>query len=419
MKARIAPGVIDGTVSVPPSKSLTQRAYAAALLFAGRTLIHNAGHSADEQAALQVIHQLGATAHGQYINSKGLHPTSNTINCGESGLATRLFAPIAALHHSPITLTGSGSLLQRPLEGLEDTLKKLGVHMQGYNSHVPFTVKGPLTPASVTIDAHGSSQLVSGVLFALCASATTPVTLTVNNLKSRPYIDMTLDVLAQFGRPVQHDRYERFYIAPPLFTHQSEREITIEADWSSASCVLVAGAITGRVTIPNLNTESRQADKKILEILTDIGAGVVADGQQITVSKAWLASFDTDATDCPDLFPALAVLATACRGTSSIKGLHRLFAKESNRVESITEMLWRYGIDFSAADDTLYIDGRERVQYTSIDGYNDHRIVMAAAVCALRAKGYVNISDAGAVAKSYPDFFTHMQQCGMMCELLP
>jgi 3-phosphoshikimate 1-carboxyvinyltransferase len=398
---------------------LTQRAYAAALLFAGRTLIHNAGHSADETAAKHVIQQLGASINGHLITSSGLAPIGNTINCGESGLATRLFAPIAALHHSPITIGGTGSLLQRPLEGLEKTMQQFGVRMPEYQGHVPFTVNGPMNPASVTIDAHGSSQLVSGLLFAICASATEAVTITVKDLKSRPYIDMTLDVLAHFGRPVQHERYERFHIDPTLFTHQPQRAITIEADWSSASCVLVAGAITGRVTIPNLNRESRQADKKILEILSDIGAGVVADGQQITVSKAWLASFDTDATDCPDLFPALAVLATACRGTSSIKGLHRLFAKESNRVESITEMLWRYGIDFSAADDTLYIDGRERVQYTHIDGYNDHRIVMAAAVCALRAKGNVTITDAEAINKSYPDFFEHMQQCGMVCELLP
>jgi 3-phosphoshikimate 1-carboxyvinyltransferase len=295
----------------------------------------------------------------------------------------------------------------------------LGVQLTNYNGRVPFTVCGPLRAHSLTIETHGSSQLLSGLLFALCACATEPVTITVKDLKSRPYIDMTLDVLAHFGRPVQHDRYEHFYIDPNAFAPEPERIITIEADWSSASCVLVAGAITGRVTIPNLSTQSRQADKKILEVLSDIGAGVLVDGQQITVSKAWLASFDTDATDCPDLFPALAVLATACRGTSTIKGLHRLFTKESNRVESITEMLWRYGVDYSAADDTLYIDGRERVQYTSIDGYNDHRIVMAAAVCALRAKGFVDISDAGAVAKSYPDFFTHMQQCGMMCELLP
>lgn len=421
MKARIEPGTINGTIHIPPSKSITQRAYAAALLFAGKTIIKNAGHSADEDAALNIIRQLGATIHRAIdvnVNSQGIHPISNTINCGESGFAARLFSPVAALHHQPLTITGHGSLTRRPMEGVQETLSQLGIALPNFNGYIPFTVQGPMQAQDITVNTLGSSQLLSGLLFALCACATNPITLTVHGLESKPYIDLTLDVLAHFGRPVTHHNYRTFYINPSGFEKIDLREITIESDWSSASCLLVAGAIAGEITIPNLFPQSKQADRAIIDVLQQAGADVQLSDNGITVRRASLSAFEFDATDCPDLFPALAALASFCSGGSSILGVHRLFHKESNRVESITEMLWRYGITFSVEEDTLYIEGRERAQYTYIDGYKDHRIVMASAVCALRAKGPVTISCADAVRKSYPDFFAHLTQCGINCEMI-
>ncbi|GAA4463414.1 3-phosphoshikimate 1-carboxyvinyltransferase [Nemorincola caseinilytica] len=422
MKARIVPGSFNGTVNIPPSKSLTQRAYAAALLYVGTTLIHNAGNSADEEAARHMIQQLGATVTGSgpmVVTSKGIAPVSDTIDCGESGLAARLFAPIAALHNSPITIAGHGSILRRPMEGVADILPLLSVSLQGFNGHIPFTVQGPMQARSVAVHTSGSSQLLSGLLFALCACATAPITITVAGLQSKPYIDLTLDVLAHFGRHVSHDNYKVFHIDPARFEYAAHRELTIEADWSSASCMLVAGAIAGEVTVPNLFMNSRQADRAILDVLRTIGADMDITDTGITVRRSRMQGFEFDAANCPDLFPALAALASFCDGNSQVTGVHRLFHKESNRVESITEMLWRYGVTFSVEDDTLYIEGREKVQYSYMDGYKDHRIVMAAAVCALRAKGPVTISCADAVGKSYPRFFDDMRLCGVACELLP
>ncbi len=420
MQATIHPGSISGKIAVPPSKSYSQRILAAALLHRGTTVIHNFGNSEDELAALEVIQQLGATVVQErdmlIVTSKGVATIANEINCGESGLATRLFTPIAALHNGQIKVTGRGSLLQRPMGSVAIALEALSVKVSSNAERLPMTVFGPIHPASVHIDAAGSSQLLSGLLFALTACATEAITITVDGLKSKPYIDMTLDVLAQFGRPVKHDSYKRFYIDPAIFTHTDTITAHIESDWSSASCLLVAGAIGGAVTVTNLNKDSLQADSAILQVLEEAGAKISIEGDAISVYRTGLREFDFDATDCPDLFPALAVLATCCRGESCITGLHRLFHKESNRVESITELLWSFGVTASAAEDTLYVEGGARMNGTIIDAYNDHRIVMASAVCALRARSRVDIEGAEAVNKSYPGFFDALMACGVKCE---
>ena len=417
MKVTIEPGRIQGTITAPPSKSMTQRMLAAALLHGGSATVGGAGNSNDEQAVLNIIQQLGARVQADgktlYIKSNGLRPVTREINCGESGLAARLFLPVAALHHEALTIVGNGTLSSRPMAGVKEALRLLGVRVSGTGT-LPMTVQGPLhIPQHLEVDAAGSSQFVSGLLLALSAVATAPVELRVHNLESRPYIDMTLQVLAQFGRPVSSERYRKFVIDPAAFTATPHVDARVEADWSSASCLLVAGAVAGDLTVKGLNPGSLQADRKLLDILTECDVQMEVSPDRINVKRSRMRGFETDATDCPDLFPALAALATFCYGESSIRGVHRLFHKESNRVESITEMLWRYGVHFSVEDDTLTIQGRETVQWAYIDGYRDHRVVMAAAVCALRAKGPTTITTAEAISKSYPRFFDDMGFCGM------
>ncbi len=424
MKVTIEPGGISGSVEAPPSKSITQRAFAAALLHKGTSIIHNAGSSADELAALHIIGSLGANVitdtsikNGSTITieSKGVVPVGDSIHCNESGLSARLFTPIAALHHSPVHITGHGSLLGRPIEGIDDLLPKLGVTVSNYNGYLPYTVCGPLEPISTKLYAGGSSQLVSGIFYAYAAAVTQPVTLQVAGLKSKPYIDLTLQVLEQFGKKITHRSYREFDIDPANFTNIAQPEITVEADWSSAACMLVAGAIAGSITVTNLKHDSLQADRAILGVLQQAGAGISITTDSIGTYRTALSAFEFDATHCPDLFPALAVLAVFCQGDSRIQGVHRLFHKESNRIESIAEMLWSFGISFSVEDDTLCIEGGTRPGGTVIDSYNDHRIVMAAAVCALRAKSRVDITGAEAVNKSYPAFFKDLASCGINC----
>ncbi|MES2703489.1 MAG: 3-phosphoshikimate 1-carboxyvinyltransferase [Bacteroidota bacterium] len=419
MKAVIERGNISGIIKAPASKSVTQRAYAAALLHSGTTVISNTGTSNDELAVLRIIQQLGAevttSTAGLSIQSNGVQPITKTIDCGESGLAARLFTPIAALSDSKIIVTGTGSLLKRKMKGISEVLPILGVNIIGSRDHLPLTLLGPMRARSIALDASGGSQLLSGLLFALSSCATEPVIVKVNNLKSQPYIDLTLDVLAHFGKEIAHNSYKEFYINPAKFQQKDRITIDIEGDWSGAAFFLVAGAIAGSVTVNNLDVNSRQADKIILDVLIAAGAMVAIGENSVTVSQRPLQEFEFDATHCPDLFPPLSILAAFCEGESKIKGVHRLFDKESNRVESITEMLYDYGVHFSVEEDTLFITGDEKVQGTVIDTYNDHRIAMAAAIGALRAKGPVEILDAEVVNKSYPNFFEHLVSCGANC----
>jgi 3-phosphoshikimate 1-carboxyvinyltransferase len=423
MKAIVEPGKISGTLMAPPSKSLTQRAYAGALLHNGTTIIHNAGNSQDEKAALQITQQLGARIVNQTENrieiySTGINPTSREINCSESGLAARLFIPIASLIGREITINGSGSLLKRPMSGIKEPLQELGIAINGFNGYLPFSLKGPIAPKTITVDASEGSQFLSGLLFALSYSATEQLTVNVTNLKSRPYIDLTLEMLAAFGKPIAHNNYRQFVIDPALFTDPETVEIGVEGDWSSATFFLVAGAIAGDIAISGLNSNTLQADKAIVEVLKSAGAEISVGEDSVTVKKSVLTPFDFDATHCPDLFPALAVLAACCEGDSHIKGVHRLFYKESNRVESVTEMLHCFGVHFSVEEDTLFICGEKTLQGTVIDSYNDHRIAMAAAIGALRAKSQVDITGAEAINKSYPGFFNDLVLCGGKCNFI-
>lgn len=405
MQAIISPGNIQGTISLPASKSMMQRVCACALLHTGKTTITNPGNSNDDKAAISIIQKLGATVDciskdAIEVVSNGVAATSAMIDCMESGLSARLFIPIAALSNKGITITGSGSLLQRPMTEYINLLPELGVTVIASGESLPMSVEGPLTPANITIDGSMSSQFLSGLLIVYAFTATEPVTINVTNLNSKPYIDLTLQVLQQFGKFVQHYNYQSFSVSPAIPNTQ-DINMHIETDWSAAANFIVARAIAyADISIPNLNYQSTQADKAIQEVVTD--------------SKE---AFDFDATHCPDLFPILSIYAACCNGESSITGLQRLVHKESNRIETIMAMLDSLGIAYLIEDDTITIQGGQSFNGCTINGHNDHRIVMAAAVAALTAKGSVTILGAEAVNKSYPDFFNTLSALGVNCKL--
>ena len=408
MKTTIHKGRIAGSITAPASKSYAQRAVAAALLAGGETTLTHLDLCNDTRAALDVARRLGASVSHEgttYTIRGGLNPVSTKLNIGESGLATRLFTPIASLCHMPITINGEGSILRRPIEMMEEPLQALGVEVISNGGYLPISVKGPMRGGEIHGDGSLSSQFITGLLMALPLSPNDTV-LHVENLKSRPYVDMTIDLAARFGVAIEHNNYEQFYIAGGQ--HYTPCTYNIEGDWSGASCLLVAGATAGSITIRNLNHISLQADLAIIEALARAGAEIITTNSSVTVHGGPLHAFEFDATDCPDLFPALAALAASCEGTSVLTGTQRLTYKESNRAETIAEVFGRLGIGVDLSEEnTMRITGGP-VSSAVVDSHNDHRIAMAAAVAALSSDDSVVIEGANAADKSYPNFWNDL-----------
>ena len=408
MKTTIHKGRIAGSITAPASKSYAQRAVAAALLAGGETTLTHLDLCNDTRAALDVARRLGASVSHEgttYTIRGGLNPVSTKLNIGESGLATRLFTPIASLCHMPITINGEGSILRRPIEMMEEPLQALGVEVISNGGYLPISVKGPMRGGEIHVDGSLSSQFITGLLMTLPLSPNDTV-LHVENLKSRPYVDMTIDLAARFGVAIEHNNYEQFYIAGGQ--HYTPCTYNIEGDWSGASCLLVAGATAGSITIRNLNHISLQADLAIIEALARAGAEIITTNSSVTVHGGPLHAFEFDATDCPDLFPALAALAASCEGTSVLTGTQRLTYKESNRAKTIAEVFGRLGIGADLSEEnTMRITGGP-VSSAVVDSHNDHRIAMAAAVAALSSDDSVVIEGADAADKSYPNFWNDL-----------
>jgi 3-phosphoshikimate 1-carboxyvinyltransferase len=279
---------------------------------------------------------------------------------------------------------------------------------------LPLHIKGPLQPQKIEIDGSLSSQFLTGLLFAFSAAKANDVTITVRDLNSKPYIDLTLQVMKQFGLTVPvNNNYQSFYFPAeksPIDVAQSSLNYHVEGDWSGGAFLLVAGAVAGDIVVKGLDVFSTQADKAVLQALMQSGANISIEESQIHVRKSKLKPFHFNATDCPDLFPPLVALAAYCEGTSVIEGVHRLTHKESNRALTLQEEFAKLGVAITFQDDLMLIRGGEKINGAVVHSRHDHRIAMACAIAALGAEGDVTIEEAEAVNKSYPQFWEHIEK---------
>ncbi len=412
MDKSVSLGSVNGTITPPSSKSYAQRAIALALLSKGRTTLRNIEFCKDTRSALACIEALGAKI--TFIDERtisidgGLNPIGNSLHVGESGLATRLFTPIASLNRSAICIQGEGTLLHRPMHMMIEPLRELGVKVKDGGGYLPIEVEGPIHGGKIRVDGSVSSQFITGLLLAL-PMAEEDTTLYVDSAVSTPYIDMTIDTAQRFGVEIMHNEgdYSEFFIEGRQ--EYTPTDISIEGDWSGASTMLVAGAIAGEVTVKNISTLSRQADTAICRALERAGAGIVIEHDSITVSKRPLKAFTFDATNCPDLFPALAALAAAAEGESTIIGTNRLMHKESDRAETIRREYEKLGISVDISEDNIMKIQGGKILPATVFSHNDHRIAMSLAVSALRCEGTVTIENAECVEKSYPEFFEDLE----------
>lgn len=407
MKQVIRPGLISGSIQIPASKSDSQRAILCAALAEGTSVLKGVGKSDDEQAMLKAVVELGARIQNEdetsVVSITGIKhlPENLELSAGESGLGLRLLTCVASGFDREITLTGRGSLLSRPMDFFDVILPKFGCTVSTNQGFLPIEVRGPLVGTDLEVDGSLSSQFISGLLMALPRSNRSS-SLTVIDMKSGPYIQMTISTLKQFGVVIENEQNVFRIEGNQSF---KSTEYPIESDWSSASYWLVAAAIGHPISVSGLNMRSLQADKALLEALMHAGCKITYEEQTIRIDGSAIRPFEFDATDCPDLFPALTVLAAKCNGISRIQGVKRLIHKESNRGVALRTEFAKMGLRIELEDDLMLIYGTGKLNGAEVDSHHDHRIAMCLGIAGTIATGETIITNAESVAKSYPDFW--------------
>ncbi len=401
-------GKIEGELVAPASKSHSQRLLAGMLLAKGKSYLHNFGHSDDEIAALNILKTCGATINfisenSLEIISQGIPDKKLHIHCGESGLSCRMFTATMASKLSETVIDGEGSIMNRNMMFFEEVFQFLNIPFQSNNGKLPFKISGPFFPKDIEIDSTESSQYITGLLYLYAMMEhNEPHTILLKNNVSKPYLDLTVETLSHFGiKIIEKDNSYTFPRTQKFVPIQA----TVEGDWSSAAYFLVAGALYGKVTLHGLQMDSKQADRKIIDVLKKCGTNVTFSNNSITILKGKLNGFEFDATDCPDLFPILAVLALRCEGITMLKGVKRLHNKESDRSQAIFNEISNLGGNIAINEDIMTIKGGDNFNNFFLKNYKDHRIVMAFAIFALGNKEGATFEDISVVSKSYPNFF--------------
>lgn len=397
-KVMIQPAVLSGKILVPPSKSAAHRAViCSALAGSPVTFLEEEILSNDIFVTTRAMEQLMAYRGGTL-----------TIDCGESGSTLRFLIPVAAALGITAEFVGHGRLPERPIGIYLDTLPRHGVTCKT-SGGLPLTVSGQLTPGVYELPGNVSSQFITGLLLALPLLNGDSDLILTTELESAGYVDMTVSILNDFG--VTIEKTENGWHIPGNQSYHP-CEYRVERDWSQAAFFLAAGALGGKIELEGLNPNSCQGDRAAEQLFREFGANVRWQDSVLTVSPNQLNGIEIDAAQIPDLVPVLAATAALCKGRTRIFNAQRLKIKESDRLAAMADGITRLGGKVQQTDDGLVIDGVETLHGGEVNGYNDHRIVMAFAIAALKADGCVSITDAHSIRKSYPDFFIDYNRLG-------
>ena len=420
MDIRITPSKLNGNVDIIPSKSDVHRLLiCAALSNAETTVCFKGKPSRDVEATAECLAKTQCVV---LCNSDGITLNQRTmqsnyvLNCAESGSTARFLLPVAAALGKPFTMTGSGRLPERPMAILTELLRSHGCTVS--SDRLPLSVSGQLTHGIFRLLGNVSSQYISGLLFALPLLSGDSELIIEGALESAAYVDMTLSALVQFGVTVK--KTESRYCVEGGQKYKSLGTVTAEGDWSNAAFWLAAGS-AGDIVCQGLDKKSLQADKAIVSVLERMGAVVMQKDGKVSVSDVkadGLRAVDIDISAMPDLAPVIAVLMSVAKGTSSLFNAARLRLKESDRLSSVYAMINALGGQAEEGSDFLKIKGKQHLSGGTVDSFNDHRIVMAAAVASVFCKREIIIKNAEAVEKSYPDFFEVFKSLGGRADVI-
>ncbi|NLX47473.1 MAG: 3-phosphoshikimate 1-carboxyvinyltransferase [Euryarchaeota archaeon] len=420
MRLKVRPSAAEGGVMSSPSKSYTHRAMTLALLADGESVLRRPLLGEDTLATLEAVKAFG----GRVMEGDPLRVTGGALECPDdvidtrnSGTTIRLMAGVASLLPCATVLTGDESVRRRPMQPLIDSLAMMGVRCESTrgNGLAPLIVKGPNLGSRTEIRGDVSSQFISSLLISSALKEVDTEIALSTPLRSRPYVDITRQMMERFGASCQVTEHGFLVQGGQRYRPV---DYVVPGDFSSAAFPLAAGALTGKVTVRNLDPTDVQGDRAFLDMLVSLGAKVEWKDSELTCSRADLSGTDLDLGDAPDLFPIAAVMCAFARGESRIYNAAHVRLKESDRIAATAMFLKDMGADIVETEDGCVIRGGRPLKGTNVNAFNDHRILMAAAVAALGAAGETVISDGGCHRVSYPDFVNDMRSLGTMMEMI-
>ncbi len=416
-KITIKPKTLSGNVRIPPSKSLGHRGIISASLSKGISKISNVQFSKDIVATLDIMEQLGAEIkkHEDELIIDGRFMFTNikknmTLRCNESGSTLRFLIPIALVKEGSYIFDGKGKLTTRPLTSYYEIFDEKGISYSTTEGGLPLSVNGKLQSGAYRLRGDISSQFITGLLFALPLLEGDSEIIITTELESKAYIDLTIDVLNNFGIDIDNQDYKTFKIKGNQ--SYSPGDFYIEGDYSQGAFFLVAGAIGCDIKCNGLRADSLQGDKAIISILRQMGCSIEEKDGYIKALPSKTKGIDIDVSQCPDLVPILGVLGSLSEGTTRILNAKRLRIKECDRLNATALELNKLGARITELEDSLIIEGVDGFTGGQASSHNDHRIVMALAMAATRASDNVVIESPMAIEKSYPKFFNDYIKLG-------
>ncbi|MGL4763007.1 MAG: 3-phosphoshikimate 1-carboxyvinyltransferase [Sarcina sp.] len=417
-KIRIKAKKIEGTVAVPPSKSMAHRAVICAALARGKSIISNIDLSDDIIATMSAMESLGASIEDLGNKSFAVDGSKTfenkeediVIDCNESGSTLRFIVPIAIAKENKVKFVGRGNLGKRPLDIFYEIFDRQGINYSYEEGVLNLDINGELEGEVFNVAGNVSSQFISGLMFTLPLLEEDSKIVITTELESKGYLDLTLSMLKSFGIEVINKDYKEFIIKGKQEYKAFDYEV--EGDYSQAAFYLSAGAIGNNVAIKNLDLYSLQGDKEVIEILENLGSRLVIENKAISIKRCADEATIIDAKGCPDVIPVVTVVAALTKGTTKIINAGRLRIKECDRLHAITTQLNKLGANITELEDGLIINGVETLKGGEVSSYDDHRIAMSMAIASTRCEGDLILENPACVSKSYPNFWEDFKMLG-------
>lgn len=412
-KAKFAPSDFNGKISIPPSKSFAHRAMICAALCGGDVRIDNIASSRDMEATENFLAAVGIevmpTENGIRLSGGLKIPEAPVaVNCIESGSTLRFVIPVMAALGIETEFVGEGRLPSRPIGIYSALLPEHGVEFTGEG--LPCKIKGKLKSGDYYVPGNISSQFITGLMLALPLLEGDSRIIITTQIESQGYLDITVGVLAAYGVLIERTDYGYLVKGNQRY---KRHDYTVEGDWSQAAFFFNLAALSGgEISISGLNENSLQGDRSCVDLYSRIGVRCRFEAGELIVNGGELHALDVSASEIPDMVPALAVCLAVSDGKSTIYDAGRLRIKESDRLSAVANMISGLGGRISEEGDSLVIHGVPMFRGGTVDGCNDHRIVMAAATAAAKSAGDIVVSDAMSVNKSYPDFYRDYNSIG-------